>query len=224
MRFILSLGWEEGIADLTQRLVRDLSAGRRVLWLVTGGSNLPASVKIMGSVSDELSRHLTVILADERYGAPGHADSNWTQLMDAGFQGKHATLLPVLQAGDSFEQAAEHYNQLVGQALADAEITISQIGIGADGHIAGILPESPAAREASSLVTAYDSPPYRRLTMTFPALQRITADYSFAFGENKRQTLVTLEHKQLDPAVQPAQILKQLPEAYIYNDQIGEHK
>ncbi len=224
MRFILSLGWEEGIADLTQRLVRELSAGRRVLWLVTGGSNLPASVKIMGSISDDLSRNLTVMLADERYGAPGHADSNWAQLMDSGFQGKHATLLPLLQAGDSFERAAERYNQLAGQAFNEAEVTISQIGIGADGHVAGILPESPAARETTAMVIAYDSPPYTRLTMTFPALQRITADYSFAFGENKRQTLTMLEQKQLDPIMQPAQIFKQLPEAYIYNDQIGEHK
>ena len=224
MRFILSLGWEEGIADLTQRLVQDLSAGRQVLWLVTGGSNIPACVKIMDSISDELSRHLTVMLADERYGAPGHTDSNWAQLLDSGFDGKHATLLPVLQTGDSFEQAAKRYNQLAEQTLDQAEVIISQIGIGADGHIAGILPDSPAAHETKALVVAYDSPPYRRLTMTFPALQRISADYSFAFGENKRQALTGLEQQALDPIGHPAQILKRLPEAYIYNDQIGEHK
>lgn len=224
MQFILSLGWEEGIADLTQRLVQELSAGKRLLWLVTGGSNIAASVKIMDSIADELSRHLTILLADERYGPPGHADSNWVQLMDSGFQGKHASMLPVLHAGDSFEQAATRYNQLAGQALDEAEIIIAQIGIGPDGHIAGILPNSPAAHEAEALISAYDSPPYQRLTMTFPALQRITADYSFAFGESKRQALTSLEEEELDPVDQPAQILKHLPEAYVYNDQIGEHK
>lgn len=222
MQFILSNGWEEGIADLTERLVKELSAGQRVLWLVTGGSNIDASVKVMGTISEDLSKNLTVLLADERYGEPGYADSNWAQLMSAGFDGKQATLLPILQSGDSFEQSAQRFGDLVAQALADTQTTISQMGIGPDGHISGILPNSPAAIETSDLVVSYEGGGYQRLTTTFAALQEIDVDFSFAFGEAKREALTALHDKDLTLAQQPSQILKQLPEAFIYTDLIGE--
>jgi 6-phosphogluconolactonase/glucosamine-6-phosphate isomerase/deaminase len=224
MQFILSHGWEEGTADLTADLVSKLSDGQRVLWLVTGGSNIDASVKIMNSISAELSQNLTVLLADERYGEPGHADSNWAQLMAANFDGKQATLLPILRAGDNFEQATKRFGDIVGQAFADNQTIISQMGIGPDGHISGILPDSPATVETSDLVCAYEGGGYQRLTTTFAALKQIDTDYSFAFGESKRRALMQLHDENLSLSVQPSQILKQLSKAYVYNDQIGEAK
>lgn len=220
MQFILSLGWEEGIADLTKRLVDELSAGRKVTWLVSGGSNIPASVKVMDSIAADLSGSLTVLLADERYGPVGHPDSNWAQLLQAGFNGKAATLLPVLQTEGSLDEAAKHYKVLAEQALNAQQTVIAQLGIGTDGHLAGILPNSPAAT-SEELVVAYQSEPYQRLTLGFAALATIQAAYCFAFGEGKHQALQTLHDQTLDLAEQPAQILKQLPEAYVYNDQVG---
>ncbi|HWB38744.1 MAG TPA: 6-phosphogluconolactonase [Candidatus Saccharimonadales bacterium] len=224
MQFILSTGWEEGMADLTERLIQELSKGKHVLWLVTGGSNIEASVTIMNNISDGLSTNLTVMLADERYGKVGHTDSNWAQLMAAGFDGKQARLLPVLRDGDSFEEAANYYNQIAQKAFDENEVVVSQMGIGPDGHIAGILPESVAGKEPEALVAGYSGGPYQRLTMTFPALRRIAVDYSFAFGEGKRQALESLRVKTTTLLQQPAQILWELPEAYVYNDQIGDQK
>jgi 6-phosphogluconolactonase len=178
----------------------------------------------MDSISEELSPGLTVMLADERYGEPGHADSNWAQLMQAGFNGKQANLLPILQAGDSFETTRKRYDEMTGKAFADNQLVIAQMGIGTDGHIAGILPHSSAAHETKLLVAAYEAEPYRRLTMTFPALMHISADYSFVFGEGKQLALRALERDSLDPIEFPSQALEKLPEAYIYNDQIGEPK
>ncbi|MDB5170416.1 MAG: hypothetical protein JWO35_110 [Candidatus Saccharibacteria bacterium] len=222
MQYILTTGWEDGIADLTQRLVRELTTGRNVLWLVSGGSNIKASVKIMDNIPSDLSRQLSVMLADERYGDVGHADSNWAQLLEAGFDPQHAQLLPVLQKNLTLEETAQSYNKLAGWAIADADSIIAQLGIGEDGHIAGILPGSGAAAEQIELVVGYHSESYDRLTLTLPALKSVNAIYAFAFGDTKHQALITLQSKKLDPAVQPAQILKHVPEAYLYNDQIGD--
>lgn len=220
MQYIQTTGWEDGLAHLTQRLAEELRAGHRVLWILSGGSNISGSVTVMDSISGELSRGLTILLGDERYGVVGHTDSNEHQLKSSGFDRKQARLLKILQPDLSYEQTVRRYRDLVDQEFDQADIIIAQLGIGADGHLAGILPQSSAARQSSALVAGYQSSPFQRLTLTFPALLRVTAAYVFAFGAAKHDALSDLKNKQLKPAQQPAQILKQLPEAYVYNDQI----
>jgi len=221
MKIIHSEGFEEGIADLTQRLTNELKLGRKVLWLTSGGSNIPPAVKIMDVIPEDLSRGLTVMPNDERYGEPGHQDSNWQQLLDAGFKPKAAKTLPVLQAGLSFEDTAKAFETTAHQAFKDKDVVISQLGMGPDGHVSGILPDSPAALETKAWVTAYEHPPLRRISLTFPALRQVTAIYLFAFGDEKLPALQALRDKDLPLAEQPAQILKELPEAYLYTDQLG---
>jgi 6-phosphogluconolactonase/glucosamine-6-phosphate isomerase/deaminase len=85
LKFILTTSWEDGIADLTAHLITELRAGKRVLWLLSGGSNIRAIVEVMDSIDDSLTPNLSLLLADERFGPVGHHDSNWQQLLDAGF-------------------------------------------------------------------------------------------------------------------------------------------
>jgi 6-phosphogluconolactonase/glucosamine-6-phosphate isomerase/deaminase len=221
MHFILTSDWENGIADLTQRLQNELS-GKRVLWLVSGGSNVNGSVRIMGQIPSQLTGKLSVMLADERYGDVGHADSNWAQLLQAGFNPGKATVYPVLQDGLSFDSTIERFDKMANQALAENDLVIAQLGIGPDGHIAGILPDSAAAQESDKLVSGYDGGQYKRLTLTFPALLKINASYTFAFGDAKHQALTNLQTGSLDLAKQPSQVLREIPEAYVYNDQLGD--
>jgi 6-phosphogluconolactonase/glucosamine-6-phosphate isomerase/deaminase len=140
--------------------------------------------------------------------------------MDNGFDVKLSTLLPVLLPELDLAQTAEHYDATIRQAILDNDVIIGQFGIGPDGHIAGILPKSPATT-SSELAAGYDAPPYQRLTLTFPALQQITAAYVMVFGGSKHEALLNLQTKALSIIDQPAQILKNIPEAYVYNDQIG---
>jgi 6-phosphogluconolactonase/glucosamine-6-phosphate isomerase/deaminase len=221
MRYINSRSGEEGRSALAHRLTQELNHPRRVLWLLSGGSNIVASVDIMASLPTKLTERLSLLVVDERFGAPGHADSNWQQLIKSGLKMKQATALPVLRAGQTFEKALSYYRQLVTKALAAADTVIAQLGIGDDGHIAGILPHSPAAAEQKALVTGYSSQPYQRLTLTFPALMRVQAAYVFAFGDQKRTAIDNLVEENLALVDQPAQILKQLSESYIYSDQLG---
>lgn len=221
MHFILSASWDQGIADLGQRLSGELAAGKKVLWVTCGGSNIHAAVQVMDSISNELTPNLTIMLSDERYGEVGHADSNWEQLMQAGFNPWQAQLIPTLQPGTSLEETVRGYNQAVQQAMTSNQIIIAQLGIGPDGHIAGILPHSGAAHEEINLVAGYVSTPFTRITMTFNALRHITAAYVFAFGGTKNQALRSLHDLSLPLGDQPVQILKEIPEAYVYNDQVG---
>lgn len=226
MKFVLTAGWDDGIADLTERLVKELAGNKKVLWLISGGSNIPASTQIMHNIPTNLSHNLTVILADERYGKVGHIDSNWHQLQQAGFDSKQAKCVEILSDELNLDQTEQRYNEIIKSALDNNDVVIGQLGVGPDGHIAGILIDSPAANVDDRLVTSYTSeeePPLCRLTLTFEGLRNIDAAYCFAFGEPKKQTLRRLQKTRLPLTTQPAQILKNLNECYLYNDQVGHH-
>jgi 6-phosphogluconolactonase/glucosamine-6-phosphate isomerase/deaminase len=225
MHWIRTEDWEQGMADLSLRLERELGAGRRILWLLSGGSNITISARVLKALPDQLTSLLTISLIDERYGPPGHDNSNWEQLQRNGLALKRARTLPVLQAGLDFARTRDHYESLMSSALAEADCVIGQLGIGDDGHVAGILPHSPPAGVdpgvSDKLIAAYHTPQYDRLTLTFAGLQQLTAAYVFVFGPAKQPALSRLQQEGIPLTEQPAQILKQLPEVYIYNDLVG---
>jgi 6-phosphogluconolactonase/glucosamine-6-phosphate isomerase/deaminase len=217
---ILTIHADAPTASLSLRasLIQALQEGKPVLWLIPGGSNIPITTAIMSQLPDDLTTNLTVLLTDERYGPVGHADSNAFQLQQAGFNPKKGTFLPVL-TGASLEDTIRAYDQAAQEHFAKNALVIGQFGIGADGHIAGILPGSPAATEQHAWATGYRTPSFTRVTLTFPALYRVNVAYTFAYGETKREALKRLETNELPLQVQPAQILKAIPKAYLYTDQ-----
>lgn len=215
---------EQAQNDLYARLTDEIKSGKKVLWLVSGGSNIRTTVAIMNRMPEELTVHLSIMLIDERYGKPGNPDSNWHQLMQAGLSPKKAHLMPVLLSNSSLEQTAMHYNNMAAQAFAENDVLIAQLGVRPDGHIAGILPHSIASRtdiQNQQLAVGYHNDRFDRLTLTFSALEMMDAIYVFVFGEAKRHALITLQNEGLSAVDQPAQFLKQLPEVYLYNDQVG---
>ena len=220
-----------GIQMLVDRICAALKDGKKVLWLVSGGSNIPIAVEAMNMIRKEIGdlslKYLTVTLSDERYGHVGHKDSNWKQLEDAGFNFDGINKIPVL-IGKSLEGTVSAYKKGIIKAMNEVAtsegLIIGQFGIGADGHIAGILPHSRAAAyleadhtgKDSPLVCAYRSEPFIRITLTPVALNKVSAAYVFAFGSSKREAVERLRGQDLSIDEQPAQILKHLPEAHLY--------
>ncbi len=207
---------------LSARITAELTAGKEVLWLLTGGSSIHVTVDALRQIPKELLEHLTLALGDERYGPFGHPNSNLKQLVDAGLNPSEFTVINVLEPKAlRFEATRTRYEERMRAAFQKATVIIAQFGMGADGHIAGILPNSPAVA-ATGIVAAYEAPPYKRITITFPALRKVAAAYLFVFGDDRRTPLERLQTEDAPLAEQPAQIIKELPEAYVYNDQIGE--
>lgn len=209
-----------GIEALGNKIVSSLKEGKKVLWLIAGGSNVPIAVAVMNAVRallspNDLSR-LTITLTDERYGPVGHADSNWKQLTDTGFSFEGTNAIPVL-TGDSLQETVKKWGKHVEKAMAGSEFTIAQFGMGADGHIAGISPHSPAVNDTST-AAGYESGSFTRVTLTIQALKKIDAAYAFVFGAPKREAVRRLQEEKLSFDEQPAQVLKSLKEAYFYTD------
>lgn len=211
------------VRGISERLLEILHRHRRVVWIITGGSSIPQLCQVMAAVPEELSGRLAILLSDERYGPPGHADSNMQQYLAAGFTPKQATLVPVLRDALDMKETAAIYNQAVATALSAADYRFATLGMGPDGHVAGILPESEAVN-AGTLVTAYSAEKFERITLTFEALRQMDECMLLVFGEPKLQALKNLRDKQLPLTAQPAQIVKKISHCTVWNDQIGGKK
>jgi 6-phosphogluconolactonase/glucosamine-6-phosphate isomerase/deaminase len=209
------------IDALVTTITTQLRLGREVLWFMTGGSNIAIDIAVLDRLDENLTEHLTVTLTDERYGDYGHQDSNWQQLLDGGMQIKKAHAFSVLQTNNpSLGDTVALYEENLQQALTKVDTVIGFYGLGSDGHIAGILPGTPAV-SASGLAIGYETEQFTRITTTFQTIRRNDIAFMYASGDSKQQPLHDLASK-LPLAEQPAQILKELPAAYIYNDLIGD--
>ncbi len=224
LEFIKTTGSDQLVRALAGRLHDELATGHRVLWLISGGSSIPSEVdtlRQLHKLGTHLA-HLTVMLVDERYGPVGHPDSNWAQLAAAGFDFDSIKTIPVLTERDaSLESAVLAYEQKAQKVLAANNLVIGQLGLGADGHIAGILPHSPATTaDWRDLVAGYQAPDFIRITLSPAALHQLKVAYLLANGPAKKAALQRLRDKDLPIADQPAQLLKSLPEVHIFSDQL----
>ncbi|HSX33609.1 MAG TPA: 6-phosphogluconolactonase [Candidatus Saccharimonadales bacterium] len=215
MQLIKTSSPESAVKQLVAKLDAALSHHTHVVWFLSGGSALPIAVQVMAQLTQDLSK-LTIMQIDERFGPVGHKDSNWQQLQDAGFEARGARCQPVL-TGLPLEETVARYQSLMHQALQDGAQLIGLFGIGADGHTAGLLPDSSALNETSQLVTSYQGPDFMRITLTIPAITQFGVAVAQVSGAAKLPTLRDLQ-TDLPPSQQPAQILKRIPKCYIYND------
>jgi 6-phosphogluconolactonase/glucosamine-6-phosphate isomerase/deaminase len=215
MTFIQALSNEPVAAYVSERIAQQLEGSRKVLWLVSGGSAIAITVSAAQLLAEHDLGNLTLSLIDERYGPPGHKDSNWEKLMAAGLHLPGATLRPVL-TGASQSQSANDFQDFLREQFETSDAAIGLLGIGPDGHTSGILPHSPAIT-AGGLAFAYDGPDYRRITTTTAALAMLDEAVVYAAGAAKWPVLDRLE-TTLPAAVQPAQVLKSLPKLTIFTD------
>lgn len=207
---------------LASKLGEWLEQDRKVLWLLSGGSNIAISVEAFNILKKEyparIMPNLAVTLTDERYGKPGHHDSNWQHLLDAGFMMKDIWAVPVL-SNLPLDKTVEKYIENYKEMSHWADVVIGQFGIGPDGHIAGILPGSIAVT-CKENACGYDGGKFVRVTLTPHAIRSIDSAYTFAFGSSKKEAVEKLHKDDISISDLPAQVLKKIPESCLYSDQI----
>jgi len=193
---------------------------KKVLWLVPGGSNIKIAVTalnlLLEKVDEENMPMITMALTDERYGPVGHKDSNWQQLIDSGFAFSKIKAVPIL-TGLPLEETVKNYGEEVTNLFAAANHVVAQFGIGADGHIGGVLPHTVGV-DSKATVIGYESAPFVRISLSLSMMKKINSAYAFVFGESKKDALQKLlQDGSLDDI--PCRVLKLIPEAYLYTDQ-----
>ena len=219
---------EEAALFLTAALVAQLKGNKRVLFLVSGGSALHVYQK-MGQLwpKDVDLSGLKLGLVDERFVPMGDKDSNEQQLREAGvvkwFEEQGATFFGVLHSlkKKSGQELALQANEKYFQVLSETDVSIISLGMGDDGHTAGILPmqSGPGFMQmfnGEELVTFYEvqeqdsANPFRqRITITLPMIREADLVMLYATGEKKRAALAELlQEKLLNPKF-PVSVLQE---------------
>ncbi len=171
-------------ASIITESLRERLAEGAVLLLLSGGSASGVYQELANILDLELEPgQLVVGLVDERYDLnPDHADANDRLVRASGLVARleelGAIYTPVLHGHPLAEEVAQYNYQLTQFIQHEQRQIIVVLGIGPDGHIAGILPDNNAALfkerfESESLVAGYanDSPFPQRITATFPLLR-----------------------------------------------------
>jgi 6-phosphogluconolactonase/glucosamine-6-phosphate isomerase/deaminase len=161
-------------------------------------------------------------MVDERYGKPLHENSNELMINRSGlwdyFTRSGIPFYAILStennvsAEQSLEKTASSYENTVKYLLAQFRKSVAILGIGEDGHIAGIAPNrddftnplfSPERRDRlvsyyvdEKTIQASDSIPTqgfgKRITMTFKGLSLMDTLIILVFGEKKKTALSRL--------------------------------
>ncbi|MDP3941004.1 MAG: 6-phosphogluconolactonase [bacterium] len=160
-------------------------------------------------------------MVDERFGMPMHDGSNEKMLSGAGLL-RFATVLEIplykiLQKGHTREETADTYDQTVRNLLARYQSHIGILGIGIDGHTAGLpaaagiglkgsdleaFQEDLRERSKSRMVIDYDDKGGfygERITMTFLGLSMMDILFVIVFGEDKKHALELLFSDGTEP-------------------------
>lgn len=239
MRFI-----QTDSPDIVRDAIVEPIAGRLrehepTLLLVSGGSTATISIAAVRMLCDistahgfDLRRLLSVSLIDERFGPVGHVHSNWRQLLDGGLPVASVRVMPLLLDShddlEAFDGAVARFDDILTDAArrqARGELLIvGLLGIGADGHTAGILPRSPACAidgDGAALATGYRSEVHTRITITPAFFRYFDRAVAYAYGAGKWPAVDRLQ-QALPVCDQPAQLLKRARESRVFSDRVPE--
>lgn len=100
-----------------------------------------------------------------------------------------------------------------------ADVVLGQFGIGADGHIAGVLPGT-VGTDSLDIACGYEAVNFTRLSLTLNTFKKIDLAYVFVLGNNKKEIVEKLLNTAVPVTIMPAQILKSLPEVFLCSDSV----
>ncbi|QZT64620.1 6-phosphogluconolactonase [Mycolicibacterium austroafricanum] len=154
--------------------------------VLTGGG---AGIGLLGRVAERSGEidwsKVHIYWGDERFVAHDDDERNEKQArealldhVDVPAANVHAMAASDGEFGDALDAAAEAYAQVLTEA-GGAEPTpafdVHLLGMGGEGHVNSLFPDTAAVRETERLVVGVaDSPkpPPRRITLTLPAITR----------------------------------------------------
>jgi 6-phosphogluconolactonase len=189
----------QAIAALAREAIE---ARGRFLFAVSGGHTPWVMLRALAGAQVSWPA-MRVFQVDERVAPAGHPDRNLTHLRDSLLE--HAPLRPQqifampVEAEDLDQAAADYARTLRVECGSPAVLDLVHLGLGPDGHTASLVPGDPVLNVAATDVGL--AGPYqgrRRMTLTYPAIDRARHVLWVVTGAEKVQMLHRLLHGDTD--------------------------
>jgi len=188
---------------------------------LSGGSLVKSLSALVGRTDVEFSKWI-VLFSDERVVPLSSEDSNFKAAAE-----EFLNKVPVpssrilrIKEGLTVEQAAEHYTgQMLDLSSNDLPRTSDNfpvldmvlLGVGPDGHVASLFPNTSitAATEGWVLpVTSSPKPPSERITLTLPVINAAKNVVITALGQGKAEVVQRALEVQSLPGALPVQLVR----------------
>lgn len=206
----------EYISTTLKSVAKDLT-----LFLVSGGSSAKTAVAALQCLDNKLSKNITVMLADERYLPYNSPDSNAKILKDLGIVENCGKFIEILSPDNSSaKDVTGKYREQLARYMLDAKTMIALFGIGTDNHIAGILPDTVAARSKETLTVHYTTPIFERISIAPDVFGKITEGFIYAEGPDKESAIRAIE-QEFDSISHPAQLIKRCASWHVLYNKEG---
>ncbi len=195
---------EDGVARKAAAIIADAaraavaSRGRFVM-AVSGGRTPWLMLRALAADALPWSE-VHVVQTDERVAPAGDSDRNLTHLRYSLLD--HAPLAPdhihpmPVEAAD-LDRAAEQYARTLEEVAGSPPVLdLVHLGLGADGHTASLVPGDPVLDVSAADVAV--TRPYqgrRRMTLTFPIINRSRLVLWLVTGGEKAQALMHLRDR-----------------------------
>jgi 6-phosphogluconolactonase len=195
-----------------------VGARGRALIVLTGGGNGNRLMKYLGTEGQRIDwSKVHVFWGDERYVAEDDDERNDKQAREAlldhvDIPARNVHPMPARDGefGSDLAAAALSYEQLLAANAEPGDpapnFDVHLLGVGPEGHINSLFPDTPAIHEATHLVVGVENspkPPPLRITLTLPAIQRSREVWLLVSGAEKADA-VAAAIGGADPASVPA--------------------
>ncbi len=176
-------------AELIAEGVRPAIAERnRCALAVSGGTDPWSMFSRLEDLIDDWTK-IEIFQVDERVAPPGSDERNLTHLIESLSIGAQGSIRPMPVNDDDLDAAADRYAAQLPEAL-----DLAHLGIGPDGHTASLVPGDAVleVRDKRVAVTAGEYQGARRMTLTYPEIERVRSLLWVVTGEEKRDALQKL--------------------------------
>jgi len=181
---------------MTALAVEAVQARGRFTVALSGGHSPWRMLEVLATLDVPWSG-VHVFQVDERVAPAGDPDRNATHIAEsllsrAPIPPEQVHLMPV-EAADLAPAAGRYAETLAGIAGTPPVLDLVHLGLGPDGHTASLVPGDPVldVTEADVALTgAYQS--HRRMTLTYPALNRARRVLWLVTGDDKPAMLARL--------------------------------
>jgi 6-phosphogluconolactonase len=191
----------ERLIDVIDKAV---AARGRALIVLTGGGNGNKLLRYLAAQSERIDwANVHLFWGDERYVTEDDDERNDKQAREAlldhiDIPARNVHAMPAADGefGDDISAAALAYEQLLAANAEPGDpapnFDVHLLGVGPEGHINSLFPDTPAVRETTrQVVDVEDSPkpPPLRITLTLNAIQRSREVWLLAAGEEKAEAV-----------------------------------
>lgn len=182
--------------------------GRASFVLTGGGTPKPLYLLLAADYRHALDwSRVDVFFGDERHVHAAHDHSNYRMARETLLDGLPLSPDRVhpMPTGSTPDADAHAYEETLRDYFGDGPpaFDLTLLGMGADGHVASLFPDSPALGETERWVVATQSPPTSpvldRITLTFPAINASRTVLFLVAGATKRDALAAV-HSDPDAA------------------------